>query len=246
MANNTASKPVCLVVGAGDALGGAIARRFAREGYHTCVARRTADKLADLVATIEEAGGSAAAYGCDARREDQVVTLFDEIEAAHGPIEVLAHNIGGNVRESILDASAQKFFKTWEMACMAGFLTGREAARRMAPRGRGTILFTGATASLRGGVGFAGFSAGKAGLRMVAQSMARELGPKGIHVAHVVIDGAIDTAFIRENFPQRYALKERDGILNPEHIAENYWMLHRQPRDAWTFELDLRPWIETW
>jgi NAD(P)-dependent dehydrogenase (short-subunit alcohol dehydrogenase family) len=241
-----ASKPVCLVVGAGDALGGAIAKRFAREGSLACVARRTADKLGDLVAAIEKAGGAAVAFGCDARREEQVVALFDTIEKDHGPIEVLVHNIGGNVRESILDMSAQKFFKTWEMACMAGFLSGREAARRMAPRERGTILFTGATASMRGGVGFAGFSAGKAGLRMVAQSMARELGPKGIHVGHVVIDGAIDTAFIRENFPARYALKERDGILNPEHIAENYWTLHKQPRDAWTFELDVRPWIETW
>ncbi len=240
------SRPICLVVGAGDALGGAIAKRFAREGYLTCVARRNADKLGELTGAIENAGGSAVAYGCDARREEQVVALFDQIEKEHGPIDVLVHNIGGNVRESILDATAQKFFKTWEMACMAGFLTGREAARRMVPRGRGTILFTGATASLRGGAGFAGFAAGKAGLRMVAQSMARELGPKGIHVAHVVIDGGIDTAFIRANFPARYALKEREGILNPDHIAENYWTLHQQPRDAWTFELDLRPWIENW
>lgn len=246
MASIPARKPVCLVVGAGDALGGAIARRFAREGYLTCVARRTADKLADLVISIEKAGGAAAAYGCDARREDQVVALFERIEKEHGPIDVLAHNIGGNVRESILDATAQKFFKTWEMACMAGFLTGREAARRMVPRGRGTILFTGATASLRGGVGFAGFSAGKAGLRMVAQSMARELGPKGILVGHVVVDGAIDTAFIHENFPARYALKEREGILDPDHIADIYWMLHTQPRDAWSFEIDVRPWIESW
>ena len=239
-------KPVCLVVGAGDALGGAIGRRFAREGFHVCVARRAADKLADLVSSIEAAGGTATAYGCDARREDQVIALFEQVEAAHGAIEVLVHNIGGNVRESILDMTAQKFFKTWEMACMAGFLTGREAARRMVPRGRGTILFTGATASLRGGAGFAGFSAGKSGLRMVAQSMARELGPKGIHVGHVVVDGAIDTAFIRENFPQRYALKEREGILDPTHIADIYWMLHTQPRDAWTFEMDVRPWIENW
>ena len=239
-------KPVCLVVGAGDALGGAIAKRFAREGYLVCLARRTADKLADLKAAIEQAGGSAMAFGCDARREDQVVARVDKIEREHGAIDVLVHNVGGNVRESILDMTAEKFFKTWEMACMAGFLTGREAARRMAPRGRGTILFTGATASMRGGAMFAGFSAGKAGLRMVAQSMARELGPKGIHVAHVVVDGGIDTAFIRANFPERYALKDRDGILNPEHIAENYWMLHKQPRDAWTFELDVRPWIEKW
>jgi NAD(P)-dependent dehydrogenase (short-subunit alcohol dehydrogenase family) len=224
-------KPVCLVVGAGDALGGSIAKRFAREGHLVCLARRTADKLADLKAAIEQAGGSAMTFGCDARREDQVVALVDRI---------------GNVRESILDMTAEKFFKTWEMACMAGFLTGREAARRMVPRGRGTILFTGATASMRGGAMFAGFSAGKAGLRMVAQSMARELGPKGIHVAHVVVDGGIDTAFIRANFPERYALKDRDGILDPEHIAENYWMLHKQPRDAWTFEIDVRPWIEKW
>jgi NAD(P)-dependent dehydrogenase (short-subunit alcohol dehydrogenase family) len=239
-------KPVSLVIGAGDALGGAIAKRFAKEGFHACLARRTADKLTDLVAAIERNGGSASAFGCDARREEEVVALFEKIERDHGPIEVLVHNVGGNVRESILDMTAQKFFKTWEMACMAGFLSGREAARRMVPRGRGTILCTGATASLRGGAMFAGFAAGKAGLRMVAQSMARELGPKGIHVAHVIIDGAIDTAFIRENFPERYALKASDGILDPSHIAENYWMLHRQPRDAWSFELDVRPWIEKW
>jgi NAD(P)-dependent dehydrogenase (short-subunit alcohol dehydrogenase family) len=239
-------KPVCLVVGAGDALGGAIARRFARERFHTCVARRTEDKLAPLIAAIEAEGGSASAFGCDARREEQVIALFDRIEQEHGPIEVMVHNIGGNVRSSILDMTAEKFFKTWEMACMAGFLTGREAARRMVPRERGTILFTGATASMRGGANFAGFSAGKAGLRMVAQSIARELGPKGIHVGHIVVDGGIDTAFIRENFPERYALKEHDGILNPDHIAELYWTMHKQPRDAWTFEMDVRPWIEKW
>jgi NAD(P)-dependent dehydrogenase (short-subunit alcohol dehydrogenase family) len=138
------------------------------------------------------------------------------------------------------------FFKVWEMACFGGFLMGREAAKRMVPRGRGTILFTGATASVRGRSGYAAFSSGKHGLRAVAQSMARELGPEGIHVAHVVIDGAIDTAWIRENFPDRAALKSRDGILDPEAIAENYWLLHRQPRSAWTHELDLRPWTESW
>jgi NAD(P)-dependent dehydrogenase (short-subunit alcohol dehydrogenase family) len=210
------------------------------------VARRTEDKLAPLIAAIEAEGGSASAFGCDARREEQVIALFDRIEQEHGPIEVMVHNIGGNVRSSILDMTAEKFFKTWEMACMAGFLTGREAARRMVPRERGTILFTGATASMRGGANFAGFSAGKAGLRMVAQSIARELGPKGIHVGHIVVDGGIDTAFIRENFPERYALKEHDGILNPDHIAELYWTMHKQPRDAWTFEMDVRPWIEKW
>lgn len=242
----TAATRVCLVVGAGDATGGAIAQRFAREGFTACVARRNAEKLDDLVGSIRAAGGAAQPFGCDARREDEVTELFERIERDVGPIEVAVHNVGGNVRASILEMTTQKFFKTWEMACLTGFLTGREAARRMVERGRGTILFTGATASLRGGAGFAGFAAGKAGLRMVAQSLARELGPKGIHVAHVVVDGAIDTAFIRDMFPERFALKHRDGLLDPDHIADSYWMLHAQPRDAWTFELDLRPWIEPW
>lgn len=234
-----------LVVGAGDALGGAIAKRFAREGFTLAVARRTADKLVPLVEAITATGGQAKAYPVDARKEDQVIALFDCVEAECGQIEAAIFNIGGNVRFSILEMTAQKYMKTWEMACFSGFLTGREAARRMTPRGRGSILFTGATASLRGSAGFSAFAGAKAALRMLAQSMARELGPKGIHVAHVVVDGAIDTAWIRENFPDRYALKSQDGILNPDHIADTYWNLHCQPRDAWTHELDLRPWTET-
>jgi NAD(P)-dependent dehydrogenase (short-subunit alcohol dehydrogenase family) len=240
------AKSACLVVGAGDALGGAIARRFAREGLVACIARRNADKLAPLADAIRAAGGEVLACGLDARREEQVVALVDRIEREVGPIEVAVFNVGGNVRFSILEMTAQKYLKTWEMAAFGGFLVGREAAKRMVARGRGTILFTGATASLRGGVGFAAFAGGKAALRMLAQSMARELGPKGVHVAHVVIDGAIDTAFIREGFPEAYALKPKGGILDPDHIAENYWRLHAQPRDAWTFEIDLRPWIEKW
>jgi NAD(P)-dependent dehydrogenase (short-subunit alcohol dehydrogenase family) len=234
-----------LVVGAGDALGGAVARRFAREGYTAAVARRTADKLMPLVAAITAAGGKAKAYPVDARKEDQMIALFDAVERDCGPLEAVIFNIGANIRFSILEMTAQKYMKTWEMACFSGFLTGREAARRMVPRERGTILFTGATASLRGGAGFSAFAGGKAALRMLAQSMARELGPKGIHVGHVVVDGAIDTAFIRENFPDRYALKSKAGILDPDHIADAYWNLHMQPRDAWTHELDLRPWTET-
>ena len=236
----------CLVVGAGDALGGAIARRFAREGFTACIARRTAEKLEPLKARIEAEGGRAVAYGVDARREEQVVALFETIERNVGPLGVVVFNIGGNVRFSILEMTAQKYFKTWEMAAFSGFLTGREAARRMAPRGKGTILFTGATASLRGGNGFAAFAGAKGALRMLAQSMARELGPKGVHVGHVVVDGAIDTSFIRDNFPERYKLKEHDGILDPDHIAEIYWSMHAQPRDAWTFEADVRPWTESW
>jgi NAD(P)-dependent dehydrogenase (short-subunit alcohol dehydrogenase family) len=235
-----------LVIGAGDATGGAIARRFAREGYAACVARRHADKLAPLIETIAQEGGNARAFGSDARKEDEMIALVDTIEREVGEIEVAVYNIGANVRFPIRETTSRVFFKVWEMACFGGFLMGREVAKRMVPRGRGTVLFTGATASVRGGSGYAAFASGKHALRALAQSMARELGPEGIHVAHVVIDGAIDTAWIRENFPERAALKDQDGILSPEAIAENYWMLHCQPRSAWTHELDLRPWIERW
>ena len=238
------ASPVALIVGAGDATGGAIARRFARGGYSVCATRRSLDKLQPLVDQIRAAGGQAHGFATDARKEEEVVQLVEQIESTIGPIEVLAFNIGANVPSSILEETARKYFKVWEMACFAGFLNGREVAKRMVTRGKGTILFTGATASLRGSANFAAFAGAKHALRALAQSMARELGPRGIHVAHVVIDGAIDTEFIRENFPERYALKDQDGILNPEHIAESYWMLHTQPRDAWTHELDLRPWME--
>ena len=242
----TSTPPVALVVGAGESTGGAIARRFAREGYTTCVTRRHADKLAPLVAQIESQGGKAIAFGSDARNHDEVAVLVQRIEEQIGPIEVMVFNIGANVPASILEETPRKYQKVWELGANAGFLVGREVALRMAPRGRGTMLFTGATASVRGGAGFAAFAGAKHALRALAQSMARELGPKGIHVAHVVIDGAIDTAFIRENFPERYALKDQDGILQPDAIADNYWMLHKQPRSAWTFEMDLRPWSEKW
>ena len=235
-----------LVVGAGDATGGAIARRFAREGYVACVARRNADRLQPLVDEIRAAGGEAHGFGSDARKEESVVALIDRIEREIAPLEVAIFNIGANVRFGITETTARVYYKVWEMACFAGFLMGREAARVMLPRGRGSIFFTGATASLRGRAGFAAFAGAKHALRALAQSMARELGPRGIHVAHPIIDGAIDTEFIRENFPERYALKAQDGIVNPEHIADIYWMLHRQPRDAWTHELELRPWLEDW
>ena len=239
-------KKAALVIGAGDALGSAIARRFAREGFIACVARRNGEKLAPLVEAIRGDGGNAVPFGVDARKEEAMAALVERIEGEIAPIEVAVFNIGANVRFPILETTSRVYFKVWEMGCFAGFLTGREVARRMLPRGRGTILFTGATASVRGSAGFSAFSGAKHALRALAQSMARELGPKGIHVAHVVIDGAIDTAFIRDNFPERYALKERDGILATDAIAENYWQLHRQERSAWTQELDLRPWIEAW
>ncbi len=235
---------VALIIGAGDATGGAIARRFAREGYTACVTRRSLDKLQPLLEQIKAEGGLAHGFASDARKEEEVVALIEQIETSIGPVEVLVFNIGANAPSGILDETARKYFKVWEMACFGGFLNGREVAKRMVQRERGTIIFTGATASLRGGANFAAFAGAKHALRALAQSMARELGPRGIHIAHVVVDGAIDTAFIRDNFPERYAMKGQDGIVNPEHIADTYWMLHRQPRDAWTHELDLRPYME--
>lgn len=239
-------KKAILVVGAGDATGGAIAQRFAREGYIACMTRRNADKLQPLVDTIRASGGQAHGFGSDARKEEEMVALVQKIEAEIAPIEVAVFNIGANVRFGITETTARVYFKVWEMACFAGFLMGREAAKVMLPRGRGTILFTGATASLRGREGFAAFAGAKHGLRALAQSMARELWPQGIHVAHPVIDGAIDTEFIRTNFPERYATKAQGGILDPDHIAEAYWQIHMQPRDAWTHETELRPWMEAW
>jgi NAD(P)-dependent dehydrogenase (short-subunit alcohol dehydrogenase family) len=235
-----------LVVGAGDATGGAIARRFAREGYVACVTRRSADKLEPLVAQIRAEGGAAHGFASDARKEVDVETLVAHIEREIAPIEAAVFNIGANVRFTVAETTERVYRKVWEMGALAGFLMGREVSKAMLLRGRGTIIFTGATASLRGSAGFSAFSGAKHALRALAQSMARELGPKGIHVAHVVIDGAIDTAFIAENFPERYAKKAEQGILEPDAIAENYWNLHNQARSAWTHEMDLRPWIETW
>lgn len=240
------SKKVALVIGAGDATGGEIAKRFAQGGYISCMTRRNADKLQPLIQDIEQLGGQAFGFASDARKEDQVIALIEKIEAEIGPIEVMVFNIGANVPCSILEETAQKYFKIWEMACFSAFLTGREVAKRMVTRERGTIIFTGATAGMRGSAYFSAFAGAKHALRALAQSMARELGPRNIHVAHVVIDGAIDTDFIQNSFPAMYAKKEQEGILNPAHIAENYWHIAHQPRDAWTHELDLRPWMEQW
>ncbi|MCA6062143.1 SDR family oxidoreductase [Thalassolituus marinus] len=238
---------VALIIGAGDGNGAAIARRFARGGYEVCAVRRNGEKLQSLVDDVRAEGGRIHAFGCDARKEEQVVELIENIETNIGAIDVMVFNIGANVPCSFLSETSRKFIKIWEMACFSAFLTAREAALRMDTRGRGSIIFTGATASTRGASGFASFASAKSALRTMAQSMARELGPKNIHVAHVVIDGPVDTDFIREFMPKQYAERmPLDGILKPDHIAENYWNLHHQPRDAWTFELDLRPYMENW
>jgi NAD(P)-dependent dehydrogenase (short-subunit alcohol dehydrogenase family) len=239
-------KQTALVVGAGDSLGGAIARRFAREGYALAVTRRNPEKLADLVALIEGEGGEVHPFGSDARREEAVAELVETVERDIGPIEVAVHNIGANVQFPITETTTRVYYKVWELACKSAFLIGREVAKRMVTRGRGTILFTGATASLRGAAGFSAFAGGMHGKRALAQSMARELGPQNIHVAHVIIDGPIDTPFTRERFPDLIAARPPDGILLPDDIAENYWHLHCQKRSAWTHELDVRPFLEPW
>ncbi len=239
-------RKVALVVGAGDAIGSAIAKAFAEKGFTVCLARRSGDAVEDYAKSLREDGYDAYGFGMDARNEEQVEGLFAKIEGEIGQLEVVVFNIGANVPMGILDTSARKFAKIWEMACFAGFLVGREAAKRMVERERGTILFTGATASVRGSAGFAAFASAKHGLRAVAQSMARELGPKNIHVAHVVIDAAVDTPWIRDNLPSYDVLMAKSGVVLPSDLAKNYVMLHEQPRNAWTFELDVRPWIETW
>jgi NAD(P)-dependent dehydrogenase (short-subunit alcohol dehydrogenase family) len=240
-------KGVCLVIGAGDGLGGAVARAFAAEGHPVVVTRR-ARHLDQLEALAAELGPNAHAFGVDARSEEETVTLFDRIERDIGPLEAVVFNIGANVRFDIRETTTRVFTKVWEMACLAGFLAGREAARMMVPRGKGTIIFTGATASTRGREGFAAFAAAKAGLRALAQSMARELGPQGIHVAHVICDGAIDGTFTRSRSDEAAveALLADDLILKPQDIAASYVWLHNQPRSAWSHEIDLRPWKEDW
>jgi len=233
--------PVALIAGVGEGLGYALARRFAQAGYQVALAARTADRLARLASEIQKAGHKAFAVPTDLREEQEVMALFDALESEHGPVDVAVFNAGANFRASILDTPADMFEKLWRLGCYAGFLVGREAARRMGPRGKGTILFTGATASVRGGAQFAAFAAAKNGLRAVAQSMARELGPRGIHVAHVVIDGMIDTAAVRSRFPDRVKDLGPDAMLDPAAIAELYYQIHAQPRSAWTLEADLRP-----
>ncbi len=240
------SKGVVLVIGAGDAIGGAIMRAFAEKGYIACGARRGGEKLEPLVAELITAGHKAHGFSCDARDEEQVASLFSRIEANIGPLEAVVFNVGANVPMTILDTDARKFRKIWEMACFGGFLTAREAAKVMVPRGSGSILFTGATASMRGAAGYGAFASAKGALRNMVQSFAREMGPQGVHVAHVVIDAAVDTEWIRGILPDFAAQKASDGVVNPGDLAQNYVMLHEQPRNAWTFELDVRPWKEKW
>jgi NAD(P)-dependent dehydrogenase (short-subunit alcohol dehydrogenase family) len=242
--------PVALLVGAGDAIGAAVARRFAASGLQVCVARRDAAKAKALIDEVAASGGTLRAFSVDARQEDAVQDLFAKVEREMGPIEVCLYNAGSNVNVPLVETSESLFRKAWELACYGGFLTGREAARYMVPRGRGTILFTGATASVRGGAGFAAFASAKFGLRAVAQSMARELGPKNIHVAHLLVDGGVDSEAIRKRMRARIGEAvdslPPNTLIQTKAIAEAYWALHVQPAYGWTHELDLRTAIERW
>jgi NAD(P)-dependent dehydrogenase (short-subunit alcohol dehydrogenase family) len=239
---------VCLVIGAGDGLGAAIARAFARDGFTVCVTRRERNvaQLEALAASIVADGGKAHAFPVDARHDDAMTALFDTIEADIGPIHIVAFNIGANVRFSVVETTSRVYQKVWEMAAFAGFIAGREAARVMLPRGHGTIIFTGATASLRGRDGFSAFAGAKSALRALAQSMSRELGAKGIHVAHVVLDGAMEGDFIKGLVPDYEARLANGEIVAVDEAAKNWVWLNQQHKSAWTHELDLRPWNENW
>jgi len=238
------------VIGAGDYIGAAIAKRFAAEGFAVFAGRRNGEKLAPLIAEIEARGGKVVARSLDARKEDEITAFLRDADK-QAPLEVCIFNIGANVNYPLVDTTERVFRKVWEMACYAGFLAGREAARLMLPRNRGNIFFTGATAGMRGGIGYAAFASAKFGLRAVAQSAARELGPKGIHVAHLVIDAGVDTAWVRERIKEREgdaALANLDPgrLMRPGSVAEAYWQIYQEPRDAWSFEREIRPFAEKW
>lgn len=237
---------VALVIGAGVATGGAVARRFAREGFIACMARRKGDRLDALVEEIEQAGGRAHGYSCDATQEAEVTGLIEHIEHNVGAIEVACYNAAVGAAHSITEFPTETYERVWRINTLGAFLMGREVSKRMVERGRGTILFTGATSALRGKAGLAAFAGSKHALRALAESMARELFPKNIHVAHIIIDGPIDTPLIRRMSPEIFEQRPADGVLAPDDIAETYWNVHCQPRSAWLHETQLRPWVEPW
>jgi len=239
---------VVVGVGAERGLGAALCRRFAAEGHHVLAAGRTQAKLEKVVEALRASGGSAEAVVADAVSEGDVARLFDRAMApgaGRDPADLVVFNAGINQRIDFRELTAATFEEFWRVGCFGGFLVGREAARRLVPLGRGTVIFTGASASLRGRPGFAQFAAAKAALRMVAQSMAREYGPLGIHVAHVVIDGGIDGERLRSRFPSIVQERGAEGLLDIDAIAQAYWSIHVQPRSAWTHEMDLRPFKES-
>jgi NAD(P)-dependent dehydrogenase (short-subunit alcohol dehydrogenase family) len=231
------------VIGAGDFIGAAIVRKFAAEGFAVHAGRRNGDKLAPLL------GGAVSGRSLDAREPEDVTAFLAEAEAI-APLALVVFNVGANVQFPLTETTDRVFRKVWEMACFAGFVTVREAARLMLPRGAGKIFVTGATAGLRGNPGYAAFAAAKAGLRATAQSAARELWPQGIHVAHLVIDAGVDTEWVRARVSERIGAEalaaQPDLLMPPEAVAEAYWALYSQPKAAWSFEQEIRPYGETW
>jgi NAD(P)-dependent dehydrogenase (short-subunit alcohol dehydrogenase family) len=231
------------VIGAGDHIGAAIVRKFAAEGFAVHAGRRNGDKLAPLL------GGAVSGRSLDARVPEDVSAFLGEAEAI-APLALTVFNVGANVQFPLIETTDRVFRKVWEMACFAGFVTVREAARIMVPRGDGAIFVTGATAGMRGNPGYSAFAAAKSGLRAVAQSAARELWPQGIHVAHLVIDAGVDTEWVRARVTERIGAEalaaQPDLLMPPEAIADAYWALFNQPRAAWTFEQEIRPYGETW
>ncbi|MFN5904352.1 MAG: SDR family NAD(P)-dependent oxidoreductase [Novosphingobium sp.] len=231
------------VIGAGDFIGAAIARRFAAAGVHIHAGRRNGDKLPPLL------GERITGRSLDARESEDVTAFLAEAEAI-APLDLVVFNVGANVQFPLTETTDRVFRKVWEMACFAGFTTVREAARLMLPRGQGKIFVTGATAGLRGNPGYAAFAAAKAGLRAMAQSAARELWPQGLHVAHLVIDAGVDTEWVRARMTERIGAEalaaQPDLLMPPEAVAEAYWALYQQPKAAWTFEQEIRPYGEKW
>ena len=234
------AQKVAVVVGVGPALGGAVARRFAREGFAIGLVARTDDALRPLEKEIVASGGIAKGVLADATDPASIAAAFAKLRATLGSVDVLVYNAGAFQMGNVLDVSPAEFERCWKANCFGGFLSAREVLTPMIERGRGTILFTGATASLRGGARFSCLAVGKFGLRALAQSLAREVGPLGVHVAHIIIDGQIDTPRIREMNPNR----EDHTMLSTDALSETYWQLHAQHPTAWTFELDVRPSVE--
>jgi NAD(P)-dependent dehydrogenase (short-subunit alcohol dehydrogenase family) len=230
-------------VGASAGLGAAVARRFAQGGLTVAVTGRTAERVEALAAEIRAAGGDAYAFAGDVANERDIAAIAARI-AQLGPLGAAVFNAGNASRAPLLDLSVEQFEQVWRTGTLGGLVFGKEAVRALLLAGGGSLIFTGATASLRGRPPFAAFASSKAALRSLAQSFAREFGPKGVHVAHVVIDGGIDGEGLRQAAPHRVAERGDDGLLKPEAIADVYWHLHAQPRSAWTHELDLRPFTE--
>jgi len=247
MVQNTDRPKGCAIVfGAGSGTGAEIAKLFASRGHPVVVSRRDAAALGGLVKSIEAAQGRALAAAADAANAAQVTGVFETALASFGVPEIVVFNAAGFARASIVDTAPEAFEAMWRATAFGGFVVGRAAAKHMLPAGKGTILFTGATAAIKASANFAAFASGKHGLRAVAQSMAKELAPQGLHVAHVIVDGIIDVPRVREHMPELAAQKGEAGLIDPRSIAETFYWLHSQPRDAWTFELDLRPFREPW